>query len=48
MLKGKAPSEELAIQAGELSVKNAAPLNKNTYHVSLAKSLVERFVRSAM
>ncbi len=44
LLKGKAPSAELAKEAAELAVKDAMPMSKNNYKVSQSKVFIERFV----
>ena len=43
-LEGKAPTEEVAKQAAELAVEDAALLEKNKYKLSEARALVERCV----
>lgn len=44
LLEGKAPSVELAKEAAELAVKNAVPMELNSYKVNQAKVLVEQLV----
>ncbi len=44
LLIGKAPSVELAKEAGALAVKDAVPMDKNTYKVNGLTAIVERMV----
>lgn len=44
LLEGKAPSAELAKEAANLAVKNAVPMELNSYKVNQAKVLVERLI----
>lgn len=46
MLIGKAPSAELAAQAGALAVKDAVPMSKNSYKVNGLQTMVARLVES--
>lgn len=43
-LKGKEATEEVAKTAGKLAVKNAVPMEKNSYKVNDAQVMVERLI----
>ena len=45
ILRGKAPSEQLGLQAGEAAVRGAQPLRHNDYKIPLMRNLVRRAVR---
>lgn len=44
LIKGKAPSKELAVEAAELSVADAQPLSHNAYKVEEAKTMIKRLI----
>ncbi|MEG0392579.1 MAG: FAD-dependent oxidoreductase, partial [Anaerovoracaceae bacterium] len=45
-LKGKAPSAEVALQAGELALAGALPLENNGYKIDIAKTLVKKSIEN--
>ncbi|MBQ6621847.1 MAG: FAD-dependent oxidoreductase [Mogibacterium sp.] len=45
-LKGRKPDAEIAAAAGELSVKNAIAMEKNSYKIVGAKTMMERLIAS--
>ncbi len=47
LLQGKAPSADLAKQAGELAIKGCVPMRMNQYKINQAKVLVQRVVERA-
>ena len=44
LIVGKAPSEELAREAGRLAIKNAIPMSMNRYKVNTVEAIVARLV----
>ena len=46
LLKGKAPSEELASEAAELAVKGAEGIGHNEYKIDEIKVFVKRLVEA--
>ncbi len=46
LVKGKAPSEELATEAGKLAIKDAQPMELNHYKVTDVEAMVKRLIAS--
>ena len=44
LLKGQIPTEELAVAAGNLAVKNAIPMKDNEYKVEILRFMVKEMV----
>ena len=45
VVRGRAPSDQLGLQAGEVAVRDAQPLRHNDYKIPLMRNLVRRAVR---
>ncbi len=46
LLKGKKPTPELAVEAGDLAVRDAIPMKNNAYKVEVLRTLVRDYVES--
>ncbi len=44
-VRGQAPSDELGMEAGEIAIRDAQPLQHNDYKIPLLRNLVRRAVR---